>query len=134
MQKDFDEWNLKKKKIDANNDTNKKFKEGEIWWCSAGLNIGHEIDGKHNTFERPFYILKKCSNTMFIGIPCTTNLKKGLFVYVLKILNWEFVLNFSQIKSMSSKRCLRKMVTVSKETQIDILDKFILYINRKPTL
>ena len=87
MQKDFDTWNLKKKKLHTIECVDQKFKEGEIWWCGAGLNIGHEIDGKHDTFERPFYILKKCSDTMFIGIPCTTNLKKGIFAYFLKILN-----------------------------------------------
>lgn len=133
MHKDFDEWNIKKKKIDSSDYKEKKFKEGEIWWCSAGLNIGHEIDGKHMTFERPFYILKKCSETMCIGIPCTTKIKQGKFCYFLKIMNWEFILNFSQIKSISTKRLLRKMTNVSTRIESDIKDKFIIYINRKPT-
>ncbi len=133
MEKNYDEWNKKKKIIHTNRFLNRKFKEGEIWWCSAGLNIGHEIDGKHNTFERPFYILKKCNNTMFIGIPCTTNLKRAVFTYFLKIMNWEFILNFSQIKSLSLKRLLRRMINVSSVMELDIKNKFIFYINRKPT-
>jgi mRNA interferase MazF len=134
MQKDFDEWNKRKKDLHYKHFSNSKFQEGEIWWCSAGSNIGHEIDGKHDTFERPFYILKKCNDAMFIGIPCTTNLKRGVFVYFLKIMNWEFILNFSQIKSISSKRLLRKMVKVPDGDEISIRKKFILYINRKSTL
>ena len=132
--KDFDEWNKKKKKIELINFVNTKFNEGEIWWCSAGLNIGHEIDGKHDTFERPFYVFQKCNSKMFIGIPCTTSSKKGPFAYFLKIMNWEFMLNFSQIKSISSKRLLRKMVRVPDSDEKSIREKFIAYINRKSTL
>ncbi|MEK9183120.1 MAG: hypothetical protein AAB849_01275 [Patescibacteria group bacterium] len=29
------------------------FREGEIWWASLGINIGHEQDGKNQNFERP---------------------------------------------------------------------------------
>jgi mRNA interferase MazF len=131
MEKDFDTWNVKKKRIHSIEQINTKFKEGEIWWCSAGLNIGQEIDGKHETFERPFYVLKKCNEAMFIGIPCTTNLKRGIFAYFLKILNWEFILNFSQIRSISSKRLLRRMVNVSSNIEKDIKERFVVYINRK---
>ncbi len=132
MEKDFDRWNRSKKKIDRK-DTILKFNEGEIWWCSAGLNIGHEIDGKHENFERPFCILKKCNRTMFIRILCTTNIKLGFFSYVVNIPNWNFILNFSQVKSISEKRLLRKMVNVSSTIELEIKDKFIVYINRKPT-
>ena len=132
MSKDFDRWNKVKKNIN-NIESKLPFYEGQIWWCNAGVNVGHEIDGKHGTFERPFYILRKCNESMFIGIPCTTNIKTGTFAYILKILNWEFILNFSQIKSMSSKRLLRRMVNVSECTKRDIKNKFFMYINRKPT-
>lgn len=41
----YDEWNKEKKKI---SDIDKKvfFKEGEIWWCSLGINLGEEVYGK----------------------------------------------------------------------------------------
>ena len=45
MPKDFDQWNIKKKK----HDTSKRylfFKEGEIWWCSLGVNVCEEVYGK----------------------------------------------------------------------------------------
>ncbi len=130
MHKDFDKWNIKKKKIN-NKETNISFMEGQIWWCSAGLNIGHEIDGKHSAYERPFYILKKCSETMFIGIPCTSSNRLGLFTYLLKTNNFEFTLNFSQIKTLSSKRLLRKVVHIPDPFQIDIITRLFNYIKRK---
>jgi mRNA interferase MazF len=133
MQKDFDKWNNKKKNIDMHQERDVLFKVGEIWWCSAGLNVGNEIDGKHNTFERPFYILKKCNEGMSIGILCTSTFRKGIFMYVLKTFDLEFILNFSQIKTLSSKRLLRKVVSIRTTYQDDIILKFYEYINRKPT-
>ena len=35
------------------------FKEGEIWWCSIGLNVGDEEYGKGPFFQRPVLIFKK---------------------------------------------------------------------------
>jgi len=56
--KDFDNWNNIKKKLDKS-DQNQSFYEKEIWWCSVGINVGSEHDGKGNRFMRPVYILKK---------------------------------------------------------------------------
>jgi len=42
VEKDFDKWNMKKKKLDKNK-RDLLFKEGEIWWCSLGVNIGEEV-------------------------------------------------------------------------------------------
>ncbi|MFA5871014.1 MAG: hypothetical protein WC842_03995 [Candidatus Paceibacterota bacterium] len=55
--KDFDSWNIQKKKIN----TREKVifcNIREIWWCSLGVNIGSEEDGKNELFERPVLILK----------------------------------------------------------------------------
>lgn len=132
--KDFDRWNDKKKKLDLIESVNTKFKEGEIWWCSAGLNVGHEINGKHDTFERPFYILKKCSETMFIGIACTSSPRKGSYMYQLKTSDLNFIFNFSQIKTLSSKRLLRKVTHVPNFYKRNIFKCFIEYLKRKSTL
>ena len=59
MEKDFDKWNSEKKLVDkktVNRDL--FFYAREIWWCSAGLNIGVEADGKNENYERPFLIIK----------------------------------------------------------------------------
>ncbi|MDR0299066.1 MAG: hypothetical protein LBI13_03170 [Streptococcaceae bacterium] len=50
-QKEFDFWNNEKKHL---NNREKAFyvKEREIWYCSLGVNVGYEIDGKHEQFEK----------------------------------------------------------------------------------
>jgi hypothetical protein len=59
--KDFDKWNSVKKIYSKKERTETEvyFKEREIWWCSAGINIGDEQNGKNFFFERPIIILKK---------------------------------------------------------------------------
>ena len=131
MDKDFDRWNRRKKRINAS-PKNLSFMEGQIWWCSAGLNVGHEIDGKHGTYERPFYIIKKCNSKMFIGVPCTTNMEHGSYAYALNITDGNFMLNFSQVKSMSVKRLLRRMTNIPEPIEERIKKSFLRYINRKP--
>ena len=58
--KNFDDWNKKKKQLDS---TSPKvyFHEREAWWCSLGINIGFEQDGKSDKFSRPVVILKTYS-------------------------------------------------------------------------
>jgi mRNA interferase MazF len=116
MQKDFDKWNKKKKIVNA---TSLKYSffyhEREIWWSAIGLNVGVEIDGKNNIFERPVLIIKKFNKEMFWGVPLTTSKKDGAFFHELNHqdgLSWAII---SQLKLFSSQRLLRKMGTVSVE-------------------
>jgi hypothetical protein len=54
MEKDFDGWGQRKKKIDSF----VRFqhpKEKEIWWCRVGLNIGTEVYGKGKDYMRPVF-------------------------------------------------------------------------------
>ena len=44
-------------------------KERDIWWCSIGVNIGDEIDGKNELFHRPVLILKKFSSELCLVAP-----------------------------------------------------------------
>ena len=50
MDKDFNEWNELKKKINSRNPI--YVSERDIWFCSVGLNVGSEQSGKHKLFER----------------------------------------------------------------------------------
>ena len=53
------------------------FNEGDIWWCSVGINIGSEIFGKGKNFSRPVIVFKKIGKDSFLGIPLTKQLKDG---------------------------------------------------------
>jgi hypothetical protein len=52
MQKDFPGWHRQKEQLHAQHQT-PTFQEREIWWCSVGVNIGHEMDGKNQFYNRP---------------------------------------------------------------------------------
>jgi hypothetical protein len=52
MQKDFPGWHRQKEQLHAQHHT-PTFQEREIWWCSVGVNIGHEMDGKNQFYNRP---------------------------------------------------------------------------------
>jgi mRNA interferase MazF len=114
MQKDFDKWNMEKKNVDAKTvNTELFFYAREIWWCSAGLNIGVEADGKHENFERPMLIVKKFNADMVWAIPLTTQGRNVKYYHKLnhkEIKSWVVL---SQIKTISTKRLLRKVGSIS---------------------
>ena len=75
-QNPYDLWNDQKKVL-AEGNRRFLFKEGEIWWCSLGVNVGTESFGKGETFRRPILIIKKLSSESCIAVPLTSKEKKG---------------------------------------------------------
>ncbi len=78
MQKDFEAWNKRKKRIHIENE-NRLYREREIWWCSLGLNVGFEQDGTGSDSERPVLILKGFSKQVCLIVPLTTSQKKNSY-------------------------------------------------------
>lgn len=75
-EKHFAEW------IVAKSDLHDKavvsnIKEGDIYWCVIGENVGMEINGKSETFTHPVVILKKLSKLGFMGILLTSQFHNG---------------------------------------------------------
>jgi UDP-N-acetylbacillosamine transaminase len=111
MKKDFDKWNIEKKRIE-NIDSNFLFKNGDIWWCSVGLNIKTESCGKGDMFRRPVLILRKLSRTAFIGIPLSTQKKKGSWFCDITVLGKKEYVLLYQIRMFSTNRFQRRMTTL----------------------
>lgn len=61
MLKKFLEWIGIKEKIHNTSRGPRLYKEGDIWWCAVGENIGIEINGKGKMFSRPVLVYKKLS-------------------------------------------------------------------------
>jgi mRNA interferase MazF len=122
--KDFDKWNIEKKIVDGkiiNRDL--FFYAREIWWVSAGLNVGVEADGKNDNFERPMLIVKKFNSDMVWVLPLTTKGKKNKYYYKLEyemIKSWVVL---SQIKTISTKRLLRKVGSISENDFKEVVSK-----------
>ncbi len=118
MEKDFDKWNELKKKIDVRNSV--YVSERDIWFCSVGLNIGSEQSGKHELFERPVLVVKEVTSNTFIGIPLTSNRKKGSWYVEIKSTDSSAII--SQIKLFDTRRLARKIGVISIE-EFEIIKK-----------
>lgn len=109
--KNYDTWNELKKEYDAiSAEELVYFSEREIWWMTAGLNIGTEVDGKHEKFARPVLIIKKFNKFGFIGVPLSTTLKVNKYHYKITFLEeHNSVCLLSQIKTIDTRRLLKKI-------------------------
>lgn len=86
------------------------FKEGEIWWVAFGVNVGIEIDGKGDYFERPAVIVKKISKDHALVIPITTRdvLIPNIHIKLNhRFLNTNSVCVLSQFQPISNNRLMR---------------------------
>jgi len=76
----YDKWNSLKKQLDTKEEII-TFYQGNIYFMSVGMNIGHESYGKDNLFLRPVLVYKKLTNTTFLGIPLTSKEKEGSYFF-----------------------------------------------------
>ena len=112
MEKDFQKWHNKKKEIHESDEL-PYFYEREIWWCSLGVNVGYEQDGKHENFERPVLLLKKFNQHVLWAVPLTSKQKNGKYYYSFEFGKETSVAILSQLRLISSKRLLRKIGMIS---------------------
>lgn len=110
--KDFIKWITVKIDIDNNNHVPPLFKEGEIWWCSIGENVGGEISGKGNFFRRPVLIIRKLDRFSFIGVPLTTQFKTGTWYKKIKVKEKDNYVILSQIRHVDYKRMDKLLYTL----------------------
>jgi mRNA interferase MazF len=89
------------------------FKEGEIWWCRIGMNVGHETYGKGVSFARPVLIYKKFSADFFIGIPMTSKKKEGTWFVPLVFNGKENCIILSQLRSFDGIRPIERIGVLS---------------------
>jgi len=123
MQKDFDQWNEKKKQIDAK-ESRLFFYQGEVWWVNLGLNIGYETNGKGDDYMRPVIILKKYNEFSFLALPLTTSKKTNKYrIFVGVVDGKEAYGNLSQLRNIDSKRLINKVGYVDGRLFIDIKKK-----------
>ena len=120
--KEFDKWNTSKKNTDTKVVSRDfYFYQREVWWCAVGVNMGVEVDGKHNDFERPVLVIKKFNGEMFWGVPLTTKERPQLLrVEHEKGASYA---NLAQLRVMSTKRLLRKIGMITEESFKEVLEK-----------
>ena len=102
--KRFLEWIKLKEKLHGNASRPPLFKEGEIWWASVGENIGSEINGKSKLFSRPVLVFKKLSSNTFLGIPTSSQDRKGSWYVSITLHGKTSVVILSQVRVFDYKR------------------------------
>ena len=112
MEKDFDRWNEVKKKTNSGEFIDFVHPR-EVWWCSLGVNVGYEQDGKHDTFERPILVVRKFNNDMVLAVPLSTSIKNNPYNVVFTHGGQEASALISQIRLISTKRLKRYMYRMS---------------------
>jgi mRNA interferase MazF len=113
MFESYIEW-IKKKFWLTNLTRNMQVKEGEVYWCSLGLNVGDEENGKGKDFRRPVLVLRKFNNSIFIGVPLTTKNKENKYYTKILLKDNEVSAIISQLRVLDVKRLDEKIGYVPK--------------------
>ena len=133
MVKDFDTWNELKKVVDEKEiEPNLFFRERQVWWCSLGLNIGIESDGKHELFKRPVLILKVFNSYMIWVVPLTSKIKSTEFYRKIVYESGTSWACITQIRTISTKRLLRRVGVVNEADFEEVLSGIRSYITIGP--
>ena len=109
MEKDFDKWNLEKKRLHSMG-LRKSAHQRDVWWCALGLNLGSEEDGKGWNYLRPVLILKSFGNVVCTILPISTSNKEHWTKIDIGLINSrpsKILLN--QIRSVDTRRLIRKI-------------------------
>ena len=114
MEKDFDKWNTKKKKIHGQ--PSAPFCHSrEVWWCSLGLNIGFEQDGTGKHFDRPVVVIRGFNQNIFFGVALTQRKKSGKYYFHLGLIEGkEAFAVLSQVRLIDTKRLVKKITTIDR--------------------
>ena len=79
------------------------FKQGDIWWCSLGMNLGEEMFGKGEKFTRPVLVFRKFTRNSFLALPLTKHERQGSWYVEITVhgeKNWA-ILNQARIYALS---------------------------------
>lgn len=114
MKKDFNEWNKLKQDLDARG-MHTFVHPREIWWCSLGINVGAEINGKNENFERPVIVIKVYSRETLLVLPVTSKQKDDKFHHKIETNQKIIWVKLTQPRVISNKRLLRKVDVLGEE-------------------
>src|SRR6185295_15978434 len=108
MIKDFANWHKLKQNLQINHNL-PTYNQREIWWCSIGVNLGHEEDGKGNVFSRPVLVIRKFNRHVFLGVPLSTRIKDNKFYLPVYFHNRQQSAMLTQLRLWDVKRLTSKM-------------------------
>ena len=111
-EKRFYEWIVVKSDLHIKA-TIRNIKEGDVYWCAVGENVGVEINGKSETFARPVIVLRKLSKYGFMGIPLTSQAHDGNWYVPFIFKGRQEYAVLAQARVFSVSRLYKKMGSLS---------------------
>jgi mRNA-degrading endonuclease toxin of MazEF toxin-antitoxin module len=119
MEKNFDRWNAKKKRINHSAFID-YVNEREVWWCTLGVNVGSEQDGSADLFERPILVVRKFNKDTVLVVPLTSSPRRTPYHIAVRHAGMEFAAVISQLR-LISKRLARKIYQMDDGLFKDVL-------------
>lgn len=101
------------------------FKQGDIWWCSLGMNIGEEVVGKGDKFTRPVLIFRKFTGNSFLGLPLTKQEKKGTWYVEISIHKEKRWVMLNQARVLDKKRLTSRIGALDNSDLEKVKKKFL---------
>jgi len=102
------EWNVVHARIEIN--TNSQFPQrGQIWWANLGQNIGVEMNGKNNNFERPVLVIKNLNADSVFVAPITSTISDRNHLIKFDLNTNKMSVNIFQLRTLSTKRFTKKI-------------------------
>ncbi len=116
MLKDFDNWNTAKKIIHQDK-PHHLYHQQDIWWCSLGINVGFEEDGKGMDSERPVLIIKGFNKQLCWIVPLSTSPKQNLYYVPIGTIDGKrSSAIISQMRPIDTKRLINYIGFLDNET------------------
>ena len=122
MKEEYNKWN-KIKQITEN----KKppiIKNGLIFWCRIGYNIGYEENGKGDYFQRPVIIIRKFSGNFALIAPLTSKEHKGDWYLQITIKGEKSYVILNQIKPIDTRRLEKNIGQINDNTISEIINAY----------
>lgn len=101
------------------------FKQGDIWWCSLGFNLGEEIFGKGEKFARPVLVFKKFTGSSFLGLPLTTHGKIGSWYVEVKFRDTKQYVLLNQARILDKKRLISRFGVMGGTEYLKVKKRFL---------
>ena len=122
--KDYESWFVLKPKLHSA-DPSRHVNARDIWWCSIGINIGHEMDGKSGKASRPVLVLRKLSAYTFVGLPLTSKEKMGSWYVPITIHRKVSRVILSQVRVFDVRRLTTKIAQLDTKDFKEVRKRFI---------
>ncbi len=103
------------------------FKQGDIWWCKIGMNVGEEMFGKGPTFTRPVLVFRKFTGNSFLGLPLTKQEKEGNWYVEISMHGKKNWVMLNQARILDKKRFATKIGELDDKDFKKVKEQFLSF-------